>query len=835
MVLDNYDITKDVGAQNPVAKTYIVNVTDGVINLNLSADPAVGGKDFPMISALEVLSGKAVNKAPVAVASGTPTSGYAPLPVSFRGSKSSDDEGVVSYNWTLNGTNISTKADFEYQFTDPGDYDIMLTVTDREGLKNVDTVMVNVIDPGNPADFAIRINAGGPTLTYNDKEFIADNYFTNGKTFTNASATVPDLYQSERSSSTRAFGYEIPVPNGNYTVVLHFAEIYFGATGGGAGGTGKRVFDVSIENKLSLDNYDINADVGPQTTVTKSFTTKVNDRILNIDLSALSAVGGTDQPKISAIEILGIAPANNAPVALAKADKTEGTVPLTVNFTGSGSTDDKAVVSYQWKIDGVNISTNPNFAYNFTEVKTYTVTLEVKDAEGLSDIDTLSIKVNNALVAPIAVAKANVKSGNAPLSVSFNGEESSDDVGIESYSWSIDSAIVSTDTNFDYTFEEPGSYQVTLTVTDGDGLTGTDSLTIQVSQPGMAPVAIATSDVSEGSAPLDVSFTGENSYDDLEISSYSWKIDGVEVSTDQNFIYTFSDAGTYEVTLTVTDADGLTGTDTLSIQVSAMGGAPVAVATSDIEQGNAPLAVSFKGESSADDVGIEGYSWTINGDIVSTDTNFDYTFEEPGTYTVSLTVTDGDGLTDTDTLTILVSQTANAPVAIATYDVGEGSAPLDVFFTGEDSHDDIEITAFSWKMNGVEISTEQNFNYTFNEIGTFEITLTVTDNDGLTDTETLIINVLPKEEGEPNVIIFPNPTKTSVTVRIENAPRKITNVTLIDSRGRIIQYFKPIKGQEQSEFKLDLPILSSGMYLLMINDDKGETYQERMIIKNTFD
>jgi hypothetical protein len=168
---------------------------------------------------------------------------------------------------------------------------------------------LNVIP--NTETFSIRINSGGSQITQSGKIFSADQYFTGGKTFTNINAQVSPLYQTERSSLQQTFSYDIPVPNGSYTVILHFAEIYWGATGGGAGGTGKRIFDVNMEGSLALDNYDINADVGPQTAVTKTFNVSVGDGVLDLDFSALSSVGGTDQPKISAIEILGNSPQNN--------------------------------------------------------------------------------------------------------------------------------------------------------------------------------------------------------------------------------------------------------------------------------------------------------------------------------------------------------------------------------------------------------------------------------------------------------------------------------------------------------------------------------------------
>ena len=148
-----------------------------------------------------------------------------------------------------------------------------------------------------------RVNAGGDELTYNGELFSADSNFIGGKTFENTSATVSSLFQTERSASPPTFEYAFNVPNGDYEVILHFAEIFFGATGGGSGGIGNRVFDVEGEGIKLLDDYDIFADVGAQTEVSKTFTISVVDGELNLVFDAEGS-DGVDQPKVAAIEIL---------------------------------------------------------------------------------------------------------------------------------------------------------------------------------------------------------------------------------------------------------------------------------------------------------------------------------------------------------------------------------------------------------------------------------------------------------------------------------------------------------------------------------------------------
>jgi hypothetical protein len=150
-----------------------------------------------------------------------------------------------------------------------------------------------------------RINAGGPQVTNSLGTFSADSYYTPVPGFTysttaNISGTTDGaIYQTERASETDngSFSYALPIKNGKYTVVLHFAELYWTAPG-------QRLFDVSIENNRVLHNYDIVRKAGANTATTETFPVTVTDGLLNIDFSALASDGNIDRPKISAIEVL---------------------------------------------------------------------------------------------------------------------------------------------------------------------------------------------------------------------------------------------------------------------------------------------------------------------------------------------------------------------------------------------------------------------------------------------------------------------------------------------------------------------------------------------------
>ncbi|UJH69314.1 PKD domain-containing protein [Muricauda sp. SCSIO 65647] len=288
----------------------------------------------------------------------------------------------------------------------------------------------------------------------------------------------------------------------------------------------------------------------------------------NVELTVTDDGGLTDTDTVT---IVVSDPANEPPVAVATANPTEGDAPLPVIFDGSGSTDDVGIVSYFWDFKDGTTSNEINPVTTFDIAGTYEVELTVTDGGGLMNTTTITITVNEPAgnEVPEAVASATPDSGNAPLEVMFTGSNSTDDVGIVSYAWDFGDGGTSAEADPVYTFNTAGTYEVELTVTDGGGLTDTDTVTIQVTEPGgnQAPEAVVSATPLSGQAPLEVSFIGSSSTDDVAVVSYLWDFGDGETSTEPDPTHTFEFAGSFEVVLTVEDAEGLTDTATVTIEV----------------------------------------------------------------------------------------------------------------------------------------------------------------------------------------------------------------------------------------------------------------------------
>ncbi|MDQ3459173.1 MAG: malectin [Deinococcota bacterium] len=164
-----------------------------------------------------------------------------------------------------------------------------------------------------PADepFTLAVNAGGPEVVAGGVTWTADQFFEGGRTTSNEVVTEiegtdnDEIYLNARVADANldGFSYSIPVPTaGVYEVRLHFAELYFGAPGGGSGGgEGDRVFNVSFEGgAVELTGIDLVAETGAMNAVVKAFEVPVEDGVLDITFTA-----SVNRPLVSALEVLG--------------------------------------------------------------------------------------------------------------------------------------------------------------------------------------------------------------------------------------------------------------------------------------------------------------------------------------------------------------------------------------------------------------------------------------------------------------------------------------------------------------------------------------------------
>ncbi|MDE0227085.1 MAG: PKD domain-containing protein [Gammaproteobacteria bacterium] len=174
---------------------------------------------------------------------------------------------------------------------------------------------------------------------------------------------------------------------------------------------------------------------------------------------------------------------------------------------------------------------------------------------------------------PTASFTATPASGPPPLAVTLDASASRDSDGaISTYAWEFGDGSTDTGRTVDYTYEDSGAFEVSLTVTDDDGAQASATNEIVVNVP---PMARILADPVDGVAPFTVTFdAAESSDSDGEIATYEWEVADNAPISGATLEHTFEEPGVYPVQLTVTDDLG--GVDEVVFEVNARDDAGVA-------------------------------------------------------------------------------------------------------------------------------------------------------------------------------------------------------------------------------------------------------------------
>jgi fibronectin type 3 domain-containing protein len=411
LVLDNLDIFAEVGGFTALVKTFQVNVTDGQLNISF----AHGSADDPQIGAIEILGfGGAPPPdtqpptVPQNLGGSAPNSSQVTL--NWTGSTDNGGGSVAGYRIFRNGTSLTTTTATTYTdstVTPSTTYTYRVAAFDNASPANqsAQSNQVSVTTPGAPTT-VIRVNSGGPQYTDSANQvWAADTGFNTGSTVsvTNAIAGTSDpaLYRTERWDPGTApeLAYAFTVPNGTYTVKLHFAETW---SGGQA--VGKRVFDVFLENQLVLDNLDIFAQVGGYTALIKTFQVSVTDGQLNISF----AHGSADDPQIGAIEILsnGAPPPDTQPPTIPQNPSAQAVNASQVTLSWLASTDNGggAVAGYRIFRNDVALTTTTATTYvDNTVLPSTTYTYRVSAFDNASPANESAQSPQATVTTPAAV------------------------------------------------------------------------------------------------------------------------------------------------------------------------------------------------------------------------------------------------------------------------------------------------------------------------------------------------------------------------------------------------------------------------------------------------
>jgi PKD repeat protein len=314
------------------------------------------------------------------------------------------------------------------------------------------------------------------------------------------------------------------------------------------------------------------------------------------------------------------------------------------------------------------------------------------------------------------------------------------DANITDYFWDFGVAgtqsDVSTEANPAFVYPTAGTYTVNLQVTTSDGCTSVGSQLIEVNAVPQPDFAFEERCLGQARlfSPLDTS----------GIVNHFWELrnpegEVIESSLSANFSYLFNQAGTYELSYRQENELLCSGTSTKSIRINE---APIADFVLSEACVGEPIAVENITELNGN--ALNSFQWRLGDEVISTDSQLNYIFEESGEYTLSLEVETQGGCLESVSREIRVSPSPTAffelPQSVGAFPfrlnlMAEGQVAIDNSqFTKNSITSPLGTEGFSrlWTLNGDTISTSSALDYTIEQAGTYLLGLIITNEAGCT-------------------------------------------------------------------------------------------------------
>lgn len=706
--------------------------------------------------------------------------------VAFAATASDPGQDVLLYEWDFgDGTpKVNDTLTPRHTYLDNDIYLVRLTVRDNDGGKTEDTLAVKVDNKPPVVD-------AGPDQSVNEGDRIT---FKGTATDPGPRDTLTyawDFNYDGRSFTTEATGESTSTvyPNGPANIV---AALRVRDKDGGETIDTVKVSVINVPPVITSVSNDGPVGEGSPLALTVTATDVGNDPLTYAyDWDNNGSFDAVDQPDTisniwynqgaytvrirvddgdggQAFTTTKVETFNEPPVAVASADnvKLEGSP---VSFDGSDSSDPGRddVLTYQWDFGDGKSASGVTLAHVYGDNGVYSTTLTVTDDSGDFGTNSVGVTVLNANPTAEAGADLTLDEGSN-ISLPYSGtatDPGADD--ILTYAWDFDykNGVFDQDaTGASGTYIYPSldglsdsnsnPLIVALRVRDDDypfsttggGEIGEALDTFKVTIKNLPPWNVSAGGPYNGveTAPINLSGTAEDAPSDVPSLVYEWDLDDNPLTYERagkNVSYTWNNAGNHPVRLRVTDKDG--GVGFASTQVTIDNALPYAEANGPYTATVTSMPITLNAAGSSDPTNDPlTYRWDFGDGITATTTSITvtHTYSDDRVYAATLLVDDGRGGTDTDTTRVTITNLS--PTALATVSPNPVAKGASVRFDASLSTDpDDTALTYQWNFGDGNFDSGVTVDYVYTEEGTFNVILTVADDDGATATTSIPITV----------------------------------------------------------------------------------------------
>jgi gliding motility-associated-like protein len=397
----------------------------------------------------------------------------------------------------------------------------------------------------------------------------------------------------------------------------------------------------------------------------------------------------------------------------------KGCSPLVVNFTNQSV----GATTYLWRFGNGNQSTLDNPSVIYATPGKYTVSL-IAINNGVADtiVKTDYIEVFQD---PTVDFTAPVTAGCAPTTINFQDLSTPGSAPIRAWIWNFGNGASSSQRNPAYTYTQGGNFNVTLLVVDQNGCNSEKAIANYITIQNKPNAQFIAQNRSSCTAPFTVNFTNQTT--PATGLTYEWTLGNGQTSAAQNPSATYNALGSYTVKLKATNSLGCT--DSIVKPQYVVIQDLVAQFTANQTTGCAPFVVNFTDQSTANPNSVR---WDFGDGTSSTLRNPQKTYTTPGTYTVKLVAANSSSCRDSIIKTGFITVNP-APVADFTSTNVTG---CQIPFVAGFSDNSTNAVSWLWTFGNNTSSGQQNPVTVYNTFGNFNVSLTVTNAQGCSNTIT---------------------------------------------------------------------------------------------------
>lgn len=297
------------------------------------------------------------------------------------------------------------------------------------------------------------------------------------------------------------------------------------------------------------------------------------------------------------------------------------------------------ITDWLWDFGDGNTSTQQFPQHTYTQVGSYTVSLELTTTRGCRQVVTRPQFIQ-VVASPQPTMIVGDTAGCMPLVTSFRSLMQPGDAQIVQWEWDFGDGGISGLEHPDYTFFQSGRFSVTLIVTDVNGCSSSAQRTIEVYA---LPAVDFVADERWGCAPKPIQFT------DLTQRSiaWEWEFGDGQVGIGNALTHTYLQDGTYDVSLSVTDVNGCVNSRTRPAYIQL--NHPVASFSISDPVICPGTEVYFTDESSADTT-LQSWQWNFGDGTTGVGDPISHVYPATGQYDLTLRIEDVLGCADSITL-----------------------------------------------------------------------------------------------------------------------------------------------------------------------------------------